>query len=115
MLAEEAILRAVIVVAALVASSSWAIATECSLELQDRWVASTQEIQRLNQVTRGNNIRLRTGKDTLCTFARLMPSFVKTAREYFAACDPTGGTWAIADIEALFRRTSQYEQASCGK
>ena len=105
-----------IVAAALVVSASGAIAAGCSIELQDRWAASSQEMQRLNQVAqRNNNMRIRTDKATLCSFARMMPSFLKTAREYFSACDPIAGARTIADIEAMFRRTSQFEQANCGK
>jgi len=108
-------LRAVIVAAALAASSSGAIAAGCSPELQDRWAASTQEMQRLHQVARLNTMKPRTDKDILCTFARLVPSFLKTAREYFAACDPDGGTRAMAAFEALFRSTPEYDRAGCGK
>jgi hypothetical protein len=115
-LVRETVLRAVIVAAALAASSSsGAIAAGCSPELQDRWAASTQEMQRLHQVAQLNTMKPRADKDILCTFARLVPSFLKTAREYFAACDPDGGTRAMADLEALFRSTPEYERAGCGK
>lgn len=110
------VLRTFIVAALLAVSASGAIAAGCSLELQDRWATSTLEMQRLNQVvSRNNNMQMRTEKATLCAAARLAPSLLKTAREYYSACDPIGGIQTVAYLENLVRRTSQFEQANCGK